>query len=134
MTSGFGTILRRTLLIIFVSVVIVFVCVLRSDDFVAVIRNNSSFLMSDVEVNGDDQWSQPVPDIPPGDKVRVLVTQHFVESGLGIRFIANGTEVTKGEVAYVMYGGRGTTATFTILEDLNVTATYSLFPSWLLLQ
>ncbi len=126
-------ILRPASAILFIAVVVVIICAVREDDFVAVIHNDSAFTLTDVEVNGDGVWAQPVSDIPPGAKVSVLVKQVFSESGLGIRFVANGTEVAKEDVAYVVRGGRGTTATFTVQENLDVNAAHHQFPSWLLL-
>ncbi len=127
------TIIRAAAAIIILATVVIIIGVVREDDFVAEIRNHSAFTLTDVEVNGGGVWTQPVPDIPPGDKVSVVVQQVFSESGLGIRFVANETELALGDIAYVVRGGRGTTASFTVAENLDITATHYLLPSWLLL-
>ena len=96
----------------------------RSDPFEVRIQNKSAHVLTDVELNGEGAWSQPVPDIPAGADVHVLIEQTFSESGLAIRFVANGTEVSKGGVAYVMASGKGSTASFTVDQDLHVVATF----------
>lgn len=95
-----------------------------SDPFEVRIQNNSAYVLTEVELNGEGAWSQPVPDIPAGATVLVLIDQTFSESGLAIRFTANHTEVSQGGVGYVMASGKGSTASFTVDQDLNVVATF----------
>ena len=98
-----------------------------SDPFEVRIQNNSAYVLTEVELNGEGDWSQPVPDIPAGADVHVLIDQTFSESGLAIRFTANKAEVSKEGVAYVSNGGLGSTARFTVDPDLNVEASFVRF-------
>ena len=100
-------------------------------EMVIVIHNESAFVMTRIELNGDTvPWTQVVPDVPPGESVAVRVTQSLGESGLGIRIDAGGSHFAKSDAAYLVDGGGGDSATFTFRKSHAVEATHTRAPTW----